>query len=123
MEYRKTVRKENLLTVATIHKLFIMNGGAEGIRTPDPHNAIVVLYQLSYDPGQCAPKSKVLRSFVKNNLIVQSKLNPARWSNHRLMPGRIPHDIDLRVFDSRKAQNLLLRIPGNRSAHPATRRG
>ncbi len=26
------------------------NGGAEGIRTPDPHNAIVVLYQLSYDP-------------------------------------------------------------------------
>ena len=27
-------------------------GGAEGIRTPDPHNAIVVLYQLSYDPIQ-----------------------------------------------------------------------
>ena len=26
--------------------------GAEGIRTPDPHNAIVVLYQLSYDPTQ-----------------------------------------------------------------------
>jgi|ERR1700736_3448142 hypothetical protein len=26
--------------------------GAEGIRTPDPHNAIVVLYQLSYDPVQ-----------------------------------------------------------------------
>jgi hypothetical protein len=26
------------------------NGGAEGVRTPDPHNAIVVLYQLSYDP-------------------------------------------------------------------------
>lgn len=21
-----------------------------GVRTPDPHNAIVVLYQLSYDP-------------------------------------------------------------------------
>jgi hypothetical protein len=29
-------------------------GGAEGIRTPDPHNAIVVLYQLSYDPIQNA---------------------------------------------------------------------
>lgn len=29
-----------------------MIGGAEGIRTPDPHNAIVVLYQLSYDPNQ-----------------------------------------------------------------------
>ncbi len=28
------------------------DGGAEGIRTPDPHNAIVVLYQLSYDPIQ-----------------------------------------------------------------------
>ncbi len=27
-------------------------GGAEGIRTPDPHNAIVVLYQLSYDPNR-----------------------------------------------------------------------
>ena len=29
---------------------FRKTGGAEGIRTPDPHNAIVVLYQLSYDP-------------------------------------------------------------------------
>jgi hypothetical protein len=28
------------------------DGGAVGIRTPDPHNAIVVLYQLSYDPIQ-----------------------------------------------------------------------
>ena len=31
-------------------------GGAEGIRTPDPHNAIVVLYQLSYDPRVRATK-------------------------------------------------------------------
>ena len=30
----------------------VSDGGAEGIRTPDPHNAIVVLYQLSYDPIQ-----------------------------------------------------------------------
>ena len=30
-------------------------GGAEGIRTPDPHNAIVVLYQLSYDPSRPGP--------------------------------------------------------------------
>lgn len=29
-----------------------LGGGAEGIRTPDPHNAIVVLYQLSYDPSR-----------------------------------------------------------------------
>ena len=26
------------------------NGGADRDRTCDPHNAIVVLYQLSYDP-------------------------------------------------------------------------
>ena len=32
--------------------MFLKAGGAEGIRTPDPHNAIVVLYQLSYDPSQ-----------------------------------------------------------------------
>lgn len=31
-----------------------LDGGAEGIRTHDPHNAIVVLYQLSYDPNQSA---------------------------------------------------------------------
>jgi hypothetical protein len=29
------------------------DGGAEGVRTPDPQNAILVLYQLSYDPIQC----------------------------------------------------------------------
>ena len=34
---------------ATAPKAF--GAGAEGIRTPDPHNAIVVLYQLSYDPA------------------------------------------------------------------------
>ena len=32
------------------------DGGAEGIRTPDPHNAIVVLYQLSYDPNRLQKK-------------------------------------------------------------------
>ncbi len=40
------------------------DGGAEGIRTPDPHNAIVVLYQLSYDPIQFC-ECKFLRPFVK----------------------------------------------------------
>ena len=34
------------------------DGGAEGTRTPDPHNAIVVLYQLSYDPYQSAQNLK-----------------------------------------------------------------
>ena len=37
---------------AGLGKLFRSGGGAEGIRTPDPHNAIVVLYQLSYDPNR-----------------------------------------------------------------------
>ncbi len=40
-------------------------GGAEGIRTPDPHNAIVVLYQLSYDPSQCDGQNKFPRAKVK----------------------------------------------------------
>ena len=34
------------------------DGGAEGIRTPDPHNAIVVLYQLSYDPNQSVRRAR-----------------------------------------------------------------
>ena len=28
------------------------DGGVDAIRTRDPHNAIVVLFQLSYDPNQ-----------------------------------------------------------------------
>src|SRR2546421_3486427 len=43
------------------------NGGAEGIRTPDPHNAIVVLYQLSYDPNPSA-FNLVSRSALSNIL-------------------------------------------------------
>ena len=42
-------------------------GGAEGIRTPDPHNAIVVLYQLSYDPIRSDAKSKVVTRIVKGD--------------------------------------------------------
>ena len=37
------------------------DGGAEGIRTPDPHNAIVVLYQLSYDPKSEAAENLGIR--------------------------------------------------------------
>ena len=40
-------------------------GGAEGIRTPDPHNAIVVLYQLSYDPSRNRTQSKCPSPLVK----------------------------------------------------------
>ena len=42
-----------------------LNGGAEGIRTPDPHNAIVVLYQLSYDPIQRAVRKPRAAENVK----------------------------------------------------------
>jgi hypothetical protein len=43
-----------------------VDGGAEGIRTPDPHNAIVVLYQLSYDPiREQREKVRITLGFVK----------------------------------------------------------
>ena len=34
-----------------------VNGGAEEIRTPDPHVANVMLYQLSYRPESCRKKT------------------------------------------------------------------
>ncbi len=43
----------------------LKDGGAEGSRTPDPHNAIVVLYQLSYDPTQKREKSSSPGQIVK----------------------------------------------------------
>jgi hypothetical protein len=45
--------------------LILLDGGAEGIRTPDPHNAIVVLYQLSYDPIQRAREFRMFGQNVK----------------------------------------------------------
>jgi hypothetical protein len=45
------------------------DGGAEGIRTPDPHNAIVVLYQLSYDPiqsGQFKVPVRIVKVILAN---------------------------------------------------------
>ena len=44
-------------------------GGAVGSRTPDPHNAIVVLYQLSYDPIQ---KKGFI---VEERLLVKTKMS------------------------------------------------
>ncbi len=44
------------------------SGGAEEIRTPDPHNAIVVLYQLSYDPTSGSGNDgRNLQTAVKTN--------------------------------------------------------
>jgi hypothetical protein len=46
----KMVRTIVIFEEETRWLIAFCDGGAEGIRTPDPHNAIVVLYQLSYDP-------------------------------------------------------------------------
>ena len=44
-------------------------GGADWDRTSDPHNAIVVLYQLSYDPtrkkGNCIDSLHAVKRFFK----------------------------------------------------------
>ena len=45
-----------------------MDGGAEGVRTPDLLNAIQALYQLSYDPIRGGEKFKTLPGFVKGIL-------------------------------------------------------
>ena len=42
-------------------------GGADRDRTCDPHNAIVVLYQLSYDPNQIEANFRERRPIVKIN--------------------------------------------------------
>lgn len=47
----------------------VLYGGAVGSRTPDPHNAIVVLYQLSYDPIQ---KKGFI---VEEGLLVKTKMS------------------------------------------------
>lgn len=52
-------------TVRELAALPFAFGGAVGIRTPDPHNAIVVLYQLSYDPIQSECQSSFLARIVK----------------------------------------------------------
>ncbi len=50
------------------------DGGAEGIRTPDPHNAIVVLYQLSYDPIRSA------RRVLKPDCVCQNVISSTESS-------------------------------------------
>ena len=44
-----------------------MDGGAEGVRTPDLLNAIQALYQLSYDPIRGGEKCKTSPGIVKTN--------------------------------------------------------
>ena len=50
---------------AYLRKCLMMDGGAEGVRTPDLLNAIQALYQLSYDPMRSGKKCKGHAGFVK----------------------------------------------------------
>ncbi len=45
----------------------LKNGGAEGIRTPDPRDANAMLYQLSYNP------TKNNLNYIKSCFCLQSK--------------------------------------------------
>ena len=55
------------------------------------------------------------------NSLQPQNLFPLRC-DHRMMPLRFPHDLHIRLFDTREPQQPLLRITGNHTSHPATRR-
>src|SRR5580698_273963 len=100
------------------------DGGAEGIRTPDPHNAIVVLYQLSYDPIRSGETLKTLRRFVKTNCgcLFQTENLAAILGDHGLMPRRVPNNLDDGFFDAREAKQFLLGVARDGCAHAAAGR-
>ena len=52
------------------HSRAKLTGGADKIRTCDPHNAIVVLYQLSYDPNQKRRKDYLVEVQSQNHFLV-----------------------------------------------------
>ena len=64
------------------------DGGADRDRTCDTHNAIVVLYQLSYDPIQSGGNTKLFRTvcqnFLRNFLAARSLV--ATWTSTALSP-------------------------------------
>src|SRR3954466_4720489 len=62
------------------------DGGAEGIRTPDPHNAIVVLYQLSYDPIQSGQFRGPIR--IVKIILAKSGSFRERFNNRPVGRGR-----------------------------------
>jgi hypothetical protein len=64
------------------------DGGAEGIRTPDPHNAIVVLYQLSYDPIRGSANLEGRTELSKQ--FFQDVLSPPR-ERLRFQPGPLTY--------------------------------
>ena len=68
------------------------DGGADRDRTCDTHNAIVVLYQLSYDPIQSDGKDKVFPAFVKTFCRTFWDANGRGLNDWRGGPGRVtPH--------------------------------
>jgi hypothetical protein len=62
------------------------DGGAEGIRTPDPHNAIVVLYQLSYDPIRSGSDTVGTHLRFVKNIILPGALPRQHWRSIRIQP-------------------------------------
>ena len=73
------------------------DGGAEGIRTPDPHNAIVVLYQLSYDPitsaGNVKLRTKLSKLILKIEFIVTDAWFSAREIFTKYRPAFAPNPL------------------------------
>ena len=75
------------------------NGGADWSRTSDPHNAIVVLYQLSYDPTQgetMQGKPPAVNPLSRCEAgLLQAERLPSILVDHALMPRRIPDDFHI----------------------------
>ena len=44
--------------ISPLQRRFKINGGVDRVRTDDPHNAIVMLFQLSYNPIVLTNKTK-----------------------------------------------------------------
>ena len=90
------------------------DGGAEGVRTPDLLNAIQALYQLSYDPIQSGENvrveaylSKPFQDFLPRLTFfpsIQSQDLSPLFRDHRLMPWRVPHNLDICFLDAWQAQ-------------------
>lgn len=91
------VATSNLL-IEFEHAATAKDGGAEGIRTPDPHNAIVVLYQLSYDPIEVAGNVvgyRPLSKYFAETVIIPAPTKrdpPAKsWNDAKVDPKQFRH--------------------------------
>ena len=76
-----TTRGRSLGCRGSVGEMIAEDGGAEGIRTPDPHNAIVVLYQLSYDPiqnRQFKVTPRIVKTVFRSPRIILKSANASR---------------------------------------------